>query len=309
MMVGKAMDEAISGILNGKFSIDDADSYIKLWSSFGNEAIDEEYTADNLSRVLREWYDRHLSPESRPENRFPFDKLYAVQKPFELPIGQLRVGRRYGPRGEEIPAGNIDVSSIGVIDWIGETADWLWVVDLKTTRKNLDERFRLSFELAPQMPSYVHAAKHMMEKPVRGAYIAAIQLRQLPTSEGRCAKHSPCSHSGRKDERCPRCVLYTECGSLHLVDDFFMVNLPYNSEARWKRRTMEAARDYYRLITTYPTLEDLPKARAQGADVYDACINCEFRSFCWNDRPIDRIDEYLVQRVPEEGHVKSGLYE
>lgn len=137
------------------------------------------------------------------------------------------------------------------------------------------------FRIDSQLSGYMWAAKKHTGKLTTKAYINAIQLGVLPGSNRMCPLH--------KRE-------YAECGSLHSEAKIFLVNRTPEMIQRWRRDAIILGRRFKELKALgkekgESVIKDLPM---EGA-FFNACMYCEFASFCAHGRPVESLKDLFVK--------------
>lgn len=143
-------------------------------------------------------------------------------------------------------------------------------VDHKTTY-DLTALWVRQWLTSSQITGYVWAAGQYCGEPVSTAYVNAIALREVPTSDRECKEHA---------------VPYNECGKLHVR--FEIIGPISRSDAqvrRWVEDVQRMAAAYRRALLAYHPSRHygLP----QEGTFHDACSRCELQEWCENEQPSD----------------------
>lgn len=141
-------------------------------------------------------------------------------------------------------------------------------VDNKTTGQ-LNGTFVAQFSIDSQITGYMADAGYHCDTPAHHlvAYVNALELSLLPTSDRKCATHK---------------IPYVECSQLHAK---FQIIGPIERSAQqieeWRDNTVKLARQYHMLLSyTEKTARDL---HTEGT-FNGSCRYCEFREWCLMDR-------------------------
>lgn len=135
----------------------------------------------------------------------------------------------------------------------------------------MDFAFRNSFHLSSQLTGYIWAEN--TERPCFTAYINAIELGVLPTSDRKCKNHG---------------VKYSECSWMHLnalvIGPFTRTKGQLES---WRSDAIEIAASYYHSLQ-----QNLNETTSRG-QFTDACGRCEYQKWCLADRPLKPLNGWF----------------
>jgi hypothetical protein len=169
---------------------------------------------------------------------------------------------------------------VGVLDILGtsrSTGD-LCPVDHKSCSQ-LNARFVHQYEMDSQLSGYMWQASQLMRKPCHTAFINAIEIGVVPSSNRKCPAHG---------------VEYAECGPEHIK---FQIIGPIERTDRqieeWRAGAIALALKYRQLLTH--THKSIHKVRMEGT-FNGSCAYCEFREWCIADRPSKQVDKMFTQR-------------
>jgi hypothetical protein len=218
--------------------------------------------------------------------RLPFELLdpKTTEVGFVAPLGTLRDGT--------------PVDLIGYIDKLvaDKHSGSKLPLEHKFTGK-VDAEFIGRFtEYDPQVTAYMLAAETILGQPCTEAWVNAIQMSMVPTSDRKCPKHG---------------VLYAECGSLHVVQTFIAARRTPAQLAEFKSRALDICERWV-----------LPVARSlqrHGAEVATrtprdgmftgACEYCDYRRWCLtSQRSPNLMRTMLGERAGSaDTRLRSGL--
>jgi hypothetical protein len=142
---------------------------VALVKEYGEELSESDDTARNLESAIRAtvwradaFYDNQLKTATMPDDK------PALEVEFEVPIPGLD-GHRFRGR----------------IDRIGEMDGALYLIDLKTTKSQLTRRFFNYYFPNNQIMAYLWVARKILELPIAGFIIDAVQTGVNFTRFGR----------------------------------------------------------------------------------------------------------------------------
>lgn len=222
----------------------------------------ERYSFDNVAKILTSYL------QTRPLHQLPFDVLPEwVETPFDPPV----------PLTDNLGmTGKMD----GLVrDHITKQ---LYVCDHKTSGDIGPHRMR-KYKMDSQMSGYPFMAAAVVGEPIAGAYINAIGITKIPSSDRKCAKHAP--------------MKFSECGPVKHVE-FALLQFDRSPEqiAVWRANAILLGETFLRLKDTHDGhAERLHLAATQGTFT-NACEYCPFREFCENGRHIETVKTTLVHQ-------------
>jgi PD-(D/E)XK nuclease superfamily len=250
------------------------------------DALDNEFRAENLAEILREWerrYIKHLPVE-----------VQGVEKAFDLTIGRFKISS-FQPE--------IEFHLIGVMDFYGfDEADRIRIGETKTTRKQMGEGFEKRYLLDIQNSAYIYAATKLFpDRPVIGSTINLIKMMKCPDSTKRCPKHWLEAEN--------RATLYLECGPKHLVMEMFNIDRTPGQLQDFSFQMLRWAEQYAEICVRTKDLNNMYLANMNGLGVREACIYCDGFEYCLASRPADAVERELLRRMPPNPDklVSSGL--
>lgn len=174
------------------------------------------------------------------------------------------------------------IAHVGRLDILGQLREdprVLCPVDHKTTGQ-INARFVQQYTMDSQLSGYLWDASQLTGKPAHEmvAFINAIELSVMPTSDRKCAAHG---------------VPYAECGPEHVK---FQIVGPIERTRRqieeWRETAIELALRYRRLLHHTPA--SIHEVRTEGT-FNGSCGYCEFREWCLADRPAKQVPHMFVQ--------------
>ena len=224
-----------------------------------NVSPDDRLSYANTSKILAYWFDRH------PIKSLPFKIMpELVEVGFCLPLAD-----------EVYFVGRMD----SIVEDLSASMPAWYVEDHKFTGR-INPTFVKALRLDSQLSGYIYAAQQHTNKSVVGAYINAVEFSKLPSDPTRkCSKHG---------------VLYSECGEIHT--NYELIGPITRSESQieaWKDTAIKLAREYRKLVRSYPTLEHVELVPQEGM-FHQACAFCGFYDFCSVGRPLNLVDSLLV---------------
>ena len=230
--------------------------YLKMFT--GREVEDDRLAKDNCEKILAKYVERH------PLDSFPF----TVEEAEEV---------RHTPLDDE---GRFEF--YGKLDLLGRNKQTgqLWPVDHKS-RSSITAWWTKGFRLGSQMTGYVWLTSELTGEVVPGAIINAIEVKKLPASTRKCAKHG---------------MPYAQCSVEHAYSELFMVQRTPELVTRWRLDAIGLAIRLETLLKTFATLEMVKYAPREG--VYnDSCKFCEYGTFCGMGCEASAAGELLVLDV------------
>jgi hypothetical protein len=250
-------------------ALDKLDSLYKDFS-LKNVPDDDRLSWRNLRDIVKHWM------ETR-KGKLPFmvEAADRVEIGFACPVDEA---------GSVILTGRMDLQARGLQDGAAI------VVDHKFTGR-INPMWVKKWKLDSQMSGYIFAAQTYFPD-VTGAYINAIELSKLPSTEGRkCRVHS---------------VPYSECRLHHLNAQIIgpIQRSPEQIE-NWRGTFLALAEKYRRMLKAYPTVQSLAKVRMQGM-FSNSCTYCDFQDFCSLGKPLKHLKTMLVHQPWEPYKVAFG---
>jgi len=261
-----------------------------------NGTTPDRLAHDNVRLILETYIDKH-----NPETSYPWftdPKMVEVGVAADLydaPKNECLCGHTHKSHRDDVfgehnegsctfcqcDAYQNKVVHVGVLDILGtsRSTNDLCPVDHKTTGQ-LNARFVHQYEMDSQLSGYMWQASQLMRKPCHVAFINAIELGVIPSSNRKCPAHG---------------VEYAECGPEHVK---FQVIGPIERTDRqieeWREGAIVLALKYRRLLTH--THKSIHKVRMEGT-FNGGCAYCEFREWCIGDRQPKQVEKMFIQRV------------
>lgn len=219
--------------------------------------VEERLGYTNCETILGEWLRRH-----------PLDKLPFVADPALVETGVI-----------------VELDEGGEFDFFAKIDapvraredNTLWPMDNKT-RSWINAWWIKKFRMGSQMTGYIWTLGKKFEEIVPGAFINAIQVDLLPSSERKCKKHG---------------VKFSECSRMHMVSQLLMITRLPEVVEQWHRNAIAAARKFRVLKQVYPSVEYIPAVPQEG-QFSEACTFCEFKDFCAAGKPLSWVESEFV---------------
>jgi len=265
---------------------------------------------DNVRAILVAWLDRHKRTDF-PWRVHPDDvEVPIVNTLYTTPHDECLCGhalsrhtRREGTEPEERPCDMCVcatyrncIKHVGKLDLLGQptgASGSYCPVDHKTTYK-IDAKFVRQFDISSQLSGYLWAAGKLCDTPGHQlvAFINAIELSQLPTSDRRCSKHG---------------VQYNECSLEHMNCQVIgPIERTASQIERWESDAITFGIRFHKLWS---------HARRFGADAMpdvpmegtfnNSCGWCEFREWCLFSRSTLQTERFT--HSPWEPWVHASL--
>lgn len=287
MLAGSWGHKALAAWLNG----DDFEEVLKPYEAISRTlGIDDDRRGyNNLLAILRAY------TAYRVRDILPFDLLdpKTTEVSFVVPLGD--VATKEGER--------VAVDLIGYIDKL--------VRDRRTGRvMPLEHKFvgQLNDALAArfadydqQTTAYILAAEGVLGEECDTAWVNAIEVAKVPSSERKCPKHG---------------VPYSECGPLadirdpHLRSSFISVRRDKADKEEFKKLALATVRDFILPVATVLErrgTEAVFSAPREGPFT-GACDYCEYRRWCrTNRRSRSAFATMLRASTIDDSRLRSGF--
>jgi len=220
---------------------------------------DDRYAFLNVYRILDHWITTH------PLHQLPFDLLGSE-------FVEVGFAQELDEAGE--------FTLVGLLDALGRDRDVgaCHVIDVKSTGR-IAGQWEKKWRIASQISGYVWGAALEWQTPIVGAFIVAIEIAKLPTSDRKCKEHG---------------VPYSECSLLHASSVILPVQRTPQQIETWKVNVLLLAKRWRRLLETYPTLDHLEFVPMEGM-FHNECQWCAFMDFCTMGRPVHLIGANFVE--------------
>jgi hypothetical protein len=240
---------------------------------------DDRRGYDNMHKIISEVVHRY------PIGQLPFELLSpaTTEVSFVAPLGLLSDGT--------------PVHLIGYIDKLvkDKHSGLKLPLEHKFTGR-LDGNFVGRFtEYDPQLTAYMWAAETVLGEPIGDAWVNAIEMKMVPTSESKCKKHG---------------VLYEECGPLHVTQTFIQAHRSPQQINEFKRLALAECETYI-----LPVAKALKKKGVNVATqtpregiITGACEYCEYRRWCLTaNRGPSIMATMLKERAMTDDRLHTGL--
>lgn len=249
----------------------------------------DRLSATNVRAVLVAYLDRNtrddfpwITPKGRVEIGVAFD-LYTTEHGCLCGHEHVHKKSKHSPC-PRCPCTRVQttIAHVGRLDILGQLRTDPRVpcpVDHKTTYR-IDAAFVNQYTMDSQLSGYLWDAGQFVGKPAHElvAFINAIELSVLPSSNRVCAGHS---------------VLYSECGPMHAK---YQVIGPIERTRRqieeWRSTAIALALKYRRML--HHTPDTIHEVRTEGT-FNGACGRCEYREWCLADRPANQVPKMFAQ--------------
>ena len=229
------------------------------------------------------WADvQGIDPDDAVGSRSTADIIAAYLEDFRVADLPLRVEPALVEVGFQVPlVEDGRIVFCGRCDLIGQhKSDGGWYVWENKFTTRVHDGYMDAYRLNSQVFGYVWAAEQTLGVPVRGAYINAVQLfTPLPGSERKCVKHA---------------VKFTECRSLHVVQQVRAYLPPTEHLAAWHRTAVRLASEYRELCTAFQDVSAIAGAPQQGL-FRRACRWCQYKTWCESGRPLWAVDSVFTK--------------
>jgi len=258
--------------------------------------------AMDAGNVFHAGLQKHFEGGSRDESFAAFDLEYFSLFPVEKPAQEdrLSLGNLQDIFGVYIDRHPLNIQPYEVLsaetiigcplDDVGEINIWakrdlkirdkatgfIMPLDHKTTG-GVNHRWQSGWSLCSQLPGYCWITNKETGAYCPGAYVNAIEIRLLPSSSSRCAKHG---------------MKYNECRLEHTL--FKMLYYDYTRDVidGWRATAIVLARRFLLIKKQYPTLEHIKYAPQEGL-TNRSCAFCQFKKFCQAGRYPHTADIFL----------------
>lgn len=236
------------------------DTWYKEQIATGTE-LNERFKPENLQKILVEWMAQH-----------PVESMPVRMNPKMIEIGFQTV---LSPEHNIVLVGRNDAI---VEDMTGNVAP----MDNKFTGR-ISPAWVEKFRTDSQFSAYAYAtSKHTGERCLRG-YVNAIELSKLPDSDRTCSVHK---------------LQYSQCGNMHGKSKIFVVTRTPKALKQWKSDAIDRGVRFRELKELYAkkgakAVATLP----QQGTFFNACMYCEYLTFCAHGRPVAELNNLYVKRV------------
>lgn len=273
---------------------DDWEEALRPYEELSNQLgiTDDRRGYANLRTLLSAWTSTH------PLGSLPFDTLdrKTTEVSFVVNLGEIKEAKS----GKIVPVDMIGYQDKLVRD---KRTGRLLPLEHKFPGKINDSLISKFAEWDIQVTAYIVAAAQILGEEVDEAWVNAIEVSKVPSSDRKCPKHG---------------VPYKECGPLMDIREPH-VRTTFIPARRNKSRQQEFVRSALDICERYV----LPVARAvakRGAEVATrtprdgqftgACDYCEFRRWCLtNNRGRTQFDQMLRDATINPDRLRSGLVE
>lgn len=146
--------------------------------------------------------------------------------------------------------------------------------------------------MGSQMSGYCWGTEQTEGTPCQAAYINALKMFEVPTSNRKCKTHG---------------VPYSECGLHHCEFELLLAPRTPEMIERWRQDAIMLAQQFGVYQVAYPTVAYLAYAPRTGAFT-GACRFCEFAKWCRVNFAPNLVDSYAVYDPWEpwaEGEMKE----
>jgi len=260
--------------------------------------------AMDAGSVMHDGLQKHFEGGTRDESFIAFDKAYEKYFPEEKPAEEDRLskGNLSDIFGVYIDRNNLDTQPFDVIraeeivgcplDNNGTIIIWgkrdllikdkstglILPLDHKTTGA-VNFRWQNGWQLNSQLAGYTFITGKETGEMCTGAYVNAIEMRQLPTSTRRCATHG---------------MKYNECRLEHVV--FKRLYYDYTQEMidGWRMSAIMLANRFKRIKKNFPSLDMIQYAPMEGM-FNRSCAFCGFNKYCRAGRHPHTADQFMTQ--------------
>ena len=258
--------------------------------------------AMDAGNVFHAGLQKHFEGGNRDESFAAFDLEYSVLFPEEKPSQEdrLSLGNLQDIFGVYIDRHPLDIQPFEVIsaetiigcplDSAGDINIWakrdlkirdkatgfIMPLDHKTTG-GVNHRWQAGWQLCSQLPGYVWITNKETGEYCPGAYVNAIEIRLLPSSSSRCAKHG---------------MKYKECRLEHTLFKRLYYDYPQSVIDGWRSTAIMLARRLLKIKKQYPTLEWIQHAPQEGL-FNRSCAYCQFKKYCMAGRNPQTVDNFL----------------
>lgn len=238
----------------------------------------------NIRTILEAWFDKHTL------DSFPWITVPKwVEVPVAMPLRKWKTTCLCGHRLRDHDGTRetcdlcdcnqyrdtiIHVGKLDLLAKLRRDPSVLCPVDHKSTGQ-LNGRFVAQFQIDSQLTGYMADAGYHCDTPPHKlvAYVNAIELSILPTSERKCGTHK---------------VPYEECGPLHMKCQVIgPIERSKGQIEEWKDTAVDLAKRHHMLLSYNERL--VHQLRMEGT-FNGSCGYCEFREWCLQDRSYQQID-------------------
>jgi len=225
------------------------DDHYRAWSQ-SNLAADDKLSFQNTYTIMQRYLEEHPHLGDGKFKGMPQLTIHPerVEVPFEVPL---------------VASENIYL--VGKIDLVPDYLNGYAICDHKTTG-TINAFFKQRFKRNSQKPAYLWASRQVLDKPVLGFFINAIEFAKLPSDPKRkCGTHN---------------LKYSECREMHAKWELFG---PYevNDFAidSWLADAQACAIKFRDLVAAAPDLSHAQSIAQEGL-FNGGCNFCEFSDPC-----------------------------
>jgi len=236
----------------------------------------------------RRGYDNLIAIMTEVVGRYPLARLpFEVLKPeisFVAPLGVLADGT--------------PVDLIGYIDALvqDKRTGQRFILEHKTTGK-LDEAFTRRFaEYDVQTTSYMLAAETVLGEKIGDAWVNAIEMAKVPSSDRKCNKHG---------------VQYEECGPMHVKQAFIPARRTPEDLEEFRARALDICERY--VLPVARALErrgpSVSTRTSRDGKFTGACDYCEYSRWCLTSNRSPNALNGMLKKAPQadDDRLRSGL--
>lgn len=228
-----------------------------------NVAGDDRLAYQNVADIMECWFKAHTPKGGGSFTNLPWRVVSEyVEVPFEVPLAE-------------------GINLIGRLDMLPLYSSGYAVVEHKTTG-SINQWWQAQWKLSAQLTAYLFAARQVMDKPVLGVFLNAIEFSKLPGDPSRSCK----THK----------MKYSECRLLHAKWEMLgLYERPEKLISGWRLDAIEAAKRMRQVFEQAATIEDAC-ALAQEGMFNGGCRGCEFsEGVCDMGRQPHLIEQNLVE--------------
>jgi hypothetical protein len=217
----------------------------------------DTYSLSNLERIFRTWA-RYHTPDVLAY------KIIGVEEWFKVPLDD---------NGDFIFQGRKDFRTLD------PSLNLVIPADLKTTGKVTQYTWE-DYILNSQVSGYLYS-EHLADNRVSQMLINVVEISLPPKPGRKCSIHK---------------VDYSECAPEHVKWETAYAYRTEPQLTEWRKCAILFAKQLQTLKTSYNDVAAIPYVRQTGMFT-SACIFCDFREFCRNDRPLHWIGSRLLPRA------------
>lgn len=225
------------------------DEHYREWAQV-NMAADEKLSWQNVRTIMQRYLEEHPYLGNGQFKNLPQLTVHPdrVEVPFEVPLVESE-----------------NIWLVGKIDLVCDYLNGYAIVDHKTTG-TINHFFKQRFKRNSQKPAYLWASRQLLERPVLGFFINAIEFAKLPSDPNRkCTTHK---------------LKYSECREMHAKWELFG---PYEVNdfaiQTWLADARACATKFKQLCEEAPDLSCAQSISQEGL-FNGGCNFCEFSDPC-----------------------------